>query len=98
MSLKFGFDCKCIDLIRPLCRYTKARVATNGIMSGHFHMLKGNRQGRQLSPAFFGLAMEPLAKAVRMDPYIYVVLRIGPYMHQMPLFAFAHNVFFLNKC
>lgn len=82
----FGFSWNLINWIKLLYNNPYSAVLTNGVRSSNFQILKGNRQGYLISPLFFALAIEPLAKAVRAQADIH-----GPYIgqiqHKMTLYA-----------
>lgn len=64
----------------------QASVRINGMMSEHFDVLRGMRQGCPVSPLLFALAMEPLVEALqRSDGF--QGIQIGKCSHKLSLFA-----------
>ena len=64
----------------------QAAVQTNGIISSHFKLGRGTRQGSPLSPLLCCLGLEPLAAAIRKDPHIPGVTIAGT-THKLMLYA-----------
>lgn len=64
---KFGFDKKFINMVQIIYNNPSASIATNGLHSQPFDILRGTRQGCPLSPMLFALSLEPLAQKIRQD-------------------------------
>ena len=61
----FGFGQQFMTWIEVLDNQPGAGVQRNGIISSHFTLGRGTRQGLCLSPALFCLALEPLEATKR---------------------------------
>lgn len=64
---KFWFDEKFINMIRIIYDNPSAIIATNGLQSQPFDILRGTRKGCPLSPVLFALSLELLAQKIRQD-------------------------------
>lgn len=80
-----------INCVRLLYDKPRARVRTNGTVSGSFTIGRGTRQGCPLSPLIFALILEPLAQQIREDPNI-----IGNTTHKIALYADDILLFLTN--
>lgn len=61
----FEFPEEIITMIKTMYKSPTAQVYVNGSLSEIFSLKRGTRQGCQLSPSLFVLAIEPLAKKIR---------------------------------
>ena len=57
-----------IDTVKALYDHARTKVAINGVMSDHYPVTRGVRQGDPLSCLLFNLAIEPLAASIRNSP------------------------------
>ena len=92
---KFGFGPNFISWIKLLYASPTASVLTNHLMSDHFKLHRGTRQGCPLSPLMFAVAIEPLAIALRQYDKIEGITR-GGQMHKVSLYADDHLLFIIN--
>ncbi len=68
---KFNLGDKFIAWIELLYKNPRAQILSNGMLSSHFSLFRGTRQGCPLSPLLFVLAIKPLAESIPTDPNIY---------------------------
>ena len=83
---KFGFGPVFSSWIRLLYKCPSASVLTNSHYSEYFDLHRGTRQGCQLSPLLFAIAIEPLAIALRSSGRIRGIWR-GEVEHKVSLYA-----------
>lgn len=67
---RFGFGPNFISWIKILYSSPMAAVRTNNNRSALFSLQRGTKQGCPLSPLLFAIAIEPLAIAIRQEPFI----------------------------
>ena len=84
-----------INCVRLLYDKPRARVSTNGTVSGSFTIGCGTRQGCPLSPLIFALILEPLAQQIREDPNIMGISIRNP-THKFALYADDILLFLTN--
>lgn len=83
---KFGFGKNFITWVKLLYTNPTASVRTNNTYSEQFPLHRSTRQGCNLSPLLFAIAIEPLAIALRSNPSITGVIRDGV-EHKLSLYA-----------
>lgn len=83
---KYGFGPMIMDWIRALYHKPVASVRTNGIKSNPFQLYRSTRQGCNVSPLIFILALEPLACAIRAQEEIHGIT-VCDYEYKANLFA-----------
>lgn len=76
MLEKFGFDEKFIKMVRIIYDNPLAIIATNGLHSQTFYILRGTRQGCPLSPMLFAPSLEPLAQKIRQEQICSISKRV----------------------
>lgn len=74
---KFGFGENFISWVKLLYSAPQASVRTNNIRSEYFNLYRSTRQGCPLSPLLFAIAIEPLSVALKSDPLIKGITRLG---------------------
>ena len=67
---KIGFGELFIHWVRILYTSPMATITTNGLISQHFTLHRGTRQGCPLSPSLFAIFIEPLVAAIRQKTNI----------------------------
>ena len=80
---RFGFGN--ISWIKLLYTSPLAHVCTNNGYSDYFSLERGTRQGCQLSPLLFAIAIEPLAEALRSSQMLGISR--GGIEHRVSLYA-----------
>lgn len=74
---RFGLGDTFISWVRLLYTSPTASVRTNNTYSDYFSLARSTRQGCNLSPLLFAIAIEPLAIALRTSPHITGIKRFG---------------------
>uniref|UniRef100_A0A673FPW0 Reverse transcriptase domain-containing protein n=1 Tax=Sinocyclocheilus rhinocerous TaxID=307959 RepID=A0A673FPW0_9TELE len=74
---KFGFGENFISWVKLLYSAPQASVRTNNTRSEYFNLHRSTRQGCPLSPLLFAIAIEPLSTALKVNPLIKGITRIG---------------------
>lgn len=64
---KFGFSGECVHGFKTLYHNPHTRIKLPGCSSNYFPLGRGTRQGCPLSPLIFALAIEPLARAIKIN-------------------------------
>ena len=81
---RFGLGGDFVKWVKILYTGPLAAVLTNGLRSTNFVVQRGTRQGCPLSPLLFAVAIEPLAEAIRRDPFMAGLDHIkSPYMQMI---------------
>ena len=83
---RFGFGDNFVSWIRFLYASPQASVCTNTSRSKTFPLSRGTRQGCPLSPLLFGIAIEPLSIALKMERGFLGIQRWGT-EHKVSLYA-----------
>lgn len=83
---KFGFQGLIKRAISALYTSPSAQVFTSIVISDHFFITNGTRQGCHLSPRIFSLIMEPLAAFIRSHPQIHGIT-VSEQVHKIGLFT-----------
>lgn len=92
---RFGLGDDFARWVKVLYTEPMAAVLTNGLRSTIFVVQRGTRQGCPLSPLLFAVAIEPLAEAIRRDPFM-AGLDVGEKSHKISLYADDVLLFMLN--
>ncbi len=66
-----------ISWVKLLYFAPRASVRTNNIRSEYYNLYRSTRQGCPLNPLLFAIAIEPLSAALKSDPLIKGVTRLG---------------------
>ena len=73
----YGFGQTFLKWVKLLYNEPQAAVQTNGIISSYFKLGRGTDEA--LSPLLFCLALEPLAAAIRKDPFYICLSSFNPF-------------------
>lgn len=92
---QFGLGDDFIRWVKVLYMEIMAAVLTNGLQSTNFVVKRGSRQGCPLSPLLFAVAIEPLAEAIRRDPFL-TGLVVVEKVHKISLYADDVLLFMFN--
>ncbi len=84
--VKFGFGDTMVSWIKLLYTSPQVCVRSNSLLSSHFPLSRGTRQGCPLSPLLFALVIEPLSIALNSTPDLKGIVRFVV-EHRVSLYA-----------